>query len=314
MFGAMRCFIDYKELIALREKSRVVTIGNFDGVHLGHKAVLAQARNEADQLDLEVAVLTFEPHPVELLKPESPRQRLVDPERKTALLAECGSDVVLAQRFDDSFADLTAERFAGDVLVRALGAKMVIVGENFRFGRGREGGLAKLCKLGDELGFSVRSKQLVRSGDEEISSTRIRKLIMEGDVVTANQLLGRCHALPGKVIHGKGKGKEFGYPTINLGDVSVLVPGPGIYAAYCTIDDREHQAAVYIGDRPTLGYGYTIEAFLIDYSGDLYGHRATLRFVERLRGDEKFDSPSSLIEQITKDVERSRTILGSNRD
>jgi riboflavin kinase/FMN adenylyltransferase len=309
----MRCFIDYKELIALREKFRVVTIGNFDGVHLGHKAVLAQARTEADNLGLEVAVLTFEPHPVELLKPESPKLRLVEPDRKTALLAACGSDVVLAQRFDDNFADLSAEHFAGDVLIRALGAKMVIVGENFRFGRGREGGLAKLCKLGDKLGFSVRSKPLVRSGKDEISSTRIRNLIMEGDMITANQLLGRYHELPGKVIHGKGKGREFGYPTINLGDVSVLVPGPGIYAAYCKIDNREEKAAVYIGDRPTLGYGYTIEAFLIDYSGDLYGHHATLRFVERLREDKKFDGPSSLTKQIAKDVERSRRILGSSR-
>lgn len=309
----MRRFIDYRELIALREKSRVVTIGNFDGVHLGHKAVLAQARKEADKLDLEVAVLTFEPHPVELLKPDSPKQRLVEPERKTALLAECGSDVVLAQGFDDNFAALSAEQFAEDVLVRALGAKMVIVGENFRFGRGREGGLAKLCKLGEKLEFSVRSKQLIRSGNDEISSTRIRKLIMEGDVVTANQLLGRYHELPGKVIHGKGQGKEFGYPTINLGDVSILAPGPGIYAAYCKIDNREEKAAVYIGDRPTLGYGYTIEAFLIDYSGDLYGRQAILRFVERVRGDKKFDSPSSLVKQIAKDVERTRTILGANR-
>jgi riboflavin kinase/FMN adenylyltransferase len=135
---------------------------------------------------------------------------------------------------------------------------------------------------------------------------------MDGNVVTANQFLGRYHELPGKVIHGKGKGKEFGYPTINLGEVLVLAPGPGIYAAYCDIDNREEKAAVYIGDRPTLGYGYTIEAFLIEYSGDLYGRQATLRFVERVREDKKFDSPSSLVKQIAKDVERSRTILETN--
>ena len=230
-----------------------------------------------------------------------------------ALLAECGSDVVLAQRFDDNFAHLTAERFAGDVLVRALGAKMVIVGENFRFGRGREGGLKTLCKLGEDLGFAVRSKTLVQSDNVEISSTRIRKLIMDGAVADANDLLGRRHELPGKVIHGEGKGREFGFPTINLGEVAVLVPGPGIYAAYCDIDDRVEKAAVYIGDRPTMGYGYTIEAFLIDFSGDLYGRRATLRFVERVRGDKKFDSLSSLTEQIAKDVERTRGILESDR-
>jgi riboflavin kinase/FMN adenylyltransferase len=309
MVSAMRSFIDYKELIALRENSRIVTIGNFDGVHRGHQAVLAHARNEADELNMELAVLTFEPHPVELLRPDIPRQRLMEPERKTALLDAQGADVVLAQKFEENFADLSAERFAADVLVRALAAKRVIVGDNFRFGRGREGGLEDLRRFGEALGFTVGGKELIRAGDREISSSRIRKQILEGEVVGARDLLGRCHELPGEVIKGEGAGRGLGYPTVNLGRVSVLVPGSGIYAAYCRVGERWEKAAVYIGDRPTMGFGYTIEAFLLDYTGDLYGERVVLRFVERVRGDKKFDSPSALVEQITKDVEQAREIL-----
>ncbi len=309
MFGAMRHFIDYKELTASREQPRVVTIGNFDGVHRGHQAVMAEARKEANQLGTELAVLTFEPHPAELLQKESPRQRLVEPQRKVELLSEHGADLVLAQRFDERFSDLSAEQFAVDVLGKALNAKLVIVGKNFRFGHDRKGDVNTLSEFGNSIGFSVKSEQLLQFDKTEVSSTRIRQMLSNGDVSGARKLLGRYHTLPGTVKTGQGQGKELGFPTVNLGDIAVLAPGPGIYAAHCDIGDSVEKAAAYIGNRPTMGFGNTIEAFLLDYSGDLYGKRIILKFIERVRGDQKFDSVESLVGQIALDVEKARELI-----
>ncbi len=306
----MKYVVDYQDLISVDTSvPRIVSIGNFDGVHVGHQAVLAHARQEATRLGMELAVLTFEPHPAELLKPEGPRLRLVEPERKADLLDTCGADLVLAQRFDEEFSRLDAESFSADVLVHALHAKLIIVGENFRFGRGRGGDVAALVRFGTELGFEVRGERLVRSDEADVSSSRIRQLLLAGDVANAHRLLGRFHEVPGTVVAGHGEGAGLGFPTINLGDVKVLVPGPGIYAAQCAVDETEIMAAAYIGDRPTMGHGFSIEAHLLDYSGDLYGRRVAVRFVERVRGDEKFESPEKLAEQVARDVDRIRQIL-----
>jgi len=310
----MELAVDYKDLTRGSSKHRIVTIGNFDGVHLGHRAVLHHAREEAASHGLELAVLTFEPHPAELLKPDGPKLRLAEPERKALLLAECGADLILAQRFDDRFSKLSARTFASDVLVDALKASRVIVGANFRFGKGRQGGVATLTRLGEELGFEVRGKQLVRSENGEVSSSRIRKLIMNGDVALGRELLGRCHEVPGTVEPGKGQGRILGYPTLNLGNIKVLLPAPGIYAARCDTGNRLENAAVYIGDRPTMGYGFSVEAHLLDFDGDLYGKRVVISFVDRIRGDMKFPNPESLTHQMAQDVDRARQLLRAHRD
>lgn len=314
MVSAMRHLFDYKELLDSPSRSRIVTIGNFDGVHRGHQTVLAKARKEADRLGIDLAVLTFEPHPSDLLKPEGPRMRLAEPGRKAALLADCGADLVLAQTFDHGFSSLSPETFVTDVLVRALGAKQVIVGANFRFGHKREGSVSDLKRYGAELGFTVHGEDLVQFDKSCVSSTRIRKLLLAGDVAAARRLLTRHYELPGTVIKGYGQGTDFGFPTANLGDIDVLVPAPGIYAAYCDVGTREYDAAVYIGQRPTLGHGFAIEAFLLDGTDDLYDCRVSLRFIDRIRGDETFSSPKLLVEQIARDVREARRITRADRD
>ncbi|MCP4675722.1 MAG: bifunctional riboflavin kinase/FAD synthetase [Deltaproteobacteria bacterium] len=310
----MECVYDYNELRADTARPRIVTIGNFDGVHLGHQAVLAKARRDARRHGVELAVLTFEPHPAELLKPSGPRLRLVEPERKAELLAECGADLLLAQRFDREFAELSAERFTADVLVRSLGATEVIVGENFRFGRGRVGDVDALREFGKAMDFQVRGEQLVRSRKADISSSRIRQLLQLGNPAVAGILLGRPHEIPGTVMPGRKEGRNLGFPTINLGDVRVLVPGPGIYAAFCDIEDDTVMAAAYIGDRPTMGHGFSIEAHLLDYDNDLYGQRVVLRFIERVREDMKFANLDQLKEQMSRDVDLIHEILENIRD
>lgn len=307
----MRAYTDYRDSDLGSTVPRVVTIGNFDGVHLGHRAVLAAARREADRRGAELAVLTFEPHPAELLRPDLKRLRLIEPKRKLELLEGCGVDLVLAQRFDESFAALSAERFAREVLKGALAAAAVAVGDNFRFGAKRRGDVAALARFGAGMGFELVSAALVRSGASEISSSRVREALLGGDVRGARELLGRRHEVPGTVIAGRGAGRQLGFPTINLGEVAVLVPAPGIYAGRCETDGKETPAAIYIGDRPTLGFGSTLEAHLMDFSGDLYGRRAVLRFVERVREDAKFETPALLAEQMERDVAQVRSLLGA---
>lgn len=306
----MRLLYDYRDLDQTAGPARAVTIGNFDGVHIGHRAVLEHAVEISRAQGLELAVLTFEPHPAELFRAGEVKLRLVEPERKVELLSECGVDLVLAQKFDERFAGLSAESFAGDVLVRALRAQLVIVGENFRFGRARAGDVAALRDLGGALGFEVRSEPLVGVAGDGVSSSRIRELLAAGDVAGAARLLGRLHEVAGKVVRGKGDaGNALGFPTVNLGDVRVLTPGKGIYAAHCDLDGQTLKCAAYIGDRPTLGHGATVEAHLMDFVGDLYDRRVRLRFVERLRGEQKFDGIDALREQVGSDIARARELL-----
>jgi riboflavin kinase/FMN adenylyltransferase len=309
--GAMNIFSDYSEIAALPSKPCVVSIGNFDGVHLGHRSVLEAARKDADQLGLELAVLTFDPHPAELLNPSIRKFRLVEPERKAELLASCGVDIILTQRFDDTFASLSAEQFAHRVLKEALFAKLVFVGENFRFGCGREADVETLHKLGHSLGFEVRGERLIRDGIEKVSSSRIRRALLDGDVSGASRMLGRPHEIAGIVVHDKGEGRGIGFPTINLSDIHVLVPQLGIYAARCNIGDRVLDAAVNIGTRPTLDHGYAVEAHLLDFKGDLYNKRVVLSFVSKVRDECKFASVDALVKQIADDVSEIRSILGS---
>jgi riboflavin kinase / FMN adenylyltransferase len=307
--SAMKQFIHYSDVASFIRKPRVVSIGNFDGVHTGHRAVLRAAKWEANLRFLELAVLTFEPHPVEVLIPDAPKLRLVETDRKAELLSECGVDLVLFQRFDDDFADLSARRFAKEVLEEALLSKLVFVGENFRFGHRREAGVDDLVRLGEEMGFEVFGETLIQAGESEVSSSRIRRALTDGDVRAANQMLGRPHEVSGTVKEDRAVGAKMGFPTINLTNINVVIPKPGIYAALCDTDGDVFPAAAYIGDRPTMGAGFSVEAHLLDFDGDLYGQRVTLKFIERVRDDQKFDSAEALTRQIEADVSAIRGIL-----
>jgi riboflavin kinase/FMN adenylyltransferase len=288
-----------------------VSIGNFDGVHLGHQAIVSSARDHAHAQRLILSVLTFEPHPCEVLAPQGKRMRLASPTRKAQLLEDLGVGLLLAQKVDTELLSMTADDFCFHVLSQALSARAVVVGENFRFGRGRRGDIDTLTARGNELGFEVFVSKLLRIGDEPVSSTRLRKLIANGAVSQAAKLLGRPHELSGFVVHGHGKGRTLGFPTINLSSSDVLLPAKGIYAAMCHLSEEPAPlpAAVYLGSRPTLGHGDTLEAHLIGASGDYYGRAAKLQLIERLRGEERFASESLLRSQMARDIENATRVL-----
>ena len=308
----MKVFSDYKKLSDLETDSRIVSIGNFDGVHLGHKKVLRAAKEEAIRCGVELAVLTFDPHPAQFLFPDKRTLRLCTVQRKLELIEDCGVDVVLMQKFDTEFSSMDATDFASKVLSSALNAKQVQIGDNFRFGRERRGDIKLLKELGKKLQFSVMGRSLVKVEGNTVSSSWIRELLDSGDVAFAARLLGRPHEVNGKIVKGRGKGREFDFPTINFSEMTEMVPGNGIYAAFCSVRDKRFVAAAYAGERPTLGHGQSLEAHLIDFRGDLYGESATLQFIERIRRDKKFENTDKLKKQIEKDVSAVQTLLGSS--
>jgi riboflavin kinase/FMN adenylyltransferase len=299
-------------------RGSAVTIGAYDGVHLGHRHLIGALRSMAEERDLDTVVVTFDRHPATVVRPASAPLLLTDLEQKIELLADCGVDRTVVVEFDETRANETAEDFVTEVLVEALGAKVVVVGEDFHFGHGRKGNVALLAEMGARYGFEVVGLGLEadRAG-EAVSSTRIRRLLADGDVGAAARLLGRYHQIRGVVVRGDGRGgPELGYPTANL-DVpaDVALPGEGIYACrYERADGSVHDAAASVGRRPTFHTGDgapVLEAFLLDFDGDLYGERARVTFIERLRDDQRFDSVDDLVAQMGRDVAAARVALAS---
>ena len=307
-----------------------VTIGAYDGVHLGHRALLHELSRLAAARGLSTVVVTFDRHPAAVVRPESAPRQLTDLEQKLELLAECGIDRTLVIAFDRERADETAEDFVKEVLVDTLGARLVVVGEDFHFGHGRKGNVALLTALGQDYGFEVIGARLTgaRSTDDmtasgasvPVSSTRIRTLVAAGDVVGAAKLLGRPHEVRGVVVHGDGRGgPELGFPTANLmiGD-DIALPADGIYAGYFTRPDgRVHPAALSVGRRPTFyppgTTGVLVEAYLLHFEGDLYGELSRVSFVRRLRDERQFDSVDALIAQMHQDAAEAERVLSANR-
>jgi len=282
-------------LSEVQRRERKVAVGTFDGVHLGHRKVIEGSDS----------VLTFEPHPVAVVAPQHAPKLLTPLEVKAELIAELGVQELIVIPFDHAFAQHSASEFIDDVLVDALGAVRVSVGENFRFGH-RAQGDTRL--LGSDERFETVVQPLLEVDGEIVSSSHIRGLVAAGEVDQASHFLGAPFQLRGEVVHGDERGRELGFPTANLIPLEALVcPGHGVYA--CRSDDRA--AAVSIGVRPTFqtGRGELIEAFLLDFQGDLYGRTLHLEFLERLRGERRFASAEALIEQMHRDVERTREIV-----
>ena len=274
---------------------RRVAVGTFDGVHLGHREVIRGADT----------VLTFDPHPATVVHPGSAPKLLTSLARKAELIAGLGVRELVIIPFDPAFASRSAQDFVDDVLVGRLGATHVRVGENFRFGHHAQGTPELLAR--DER-FATTIVRLLEVSGEVVSSSRIRALLAAGDVAAAAALLGAPFAVAGEVVHGDKRGRELGYPTANLvPDPAYAIPGHGVYATLA----NGIPAATNIGVRPTFvtGRGELIEAFLIDWSGDLYGTRLELTFVERLRGERRFDSVEELVEQMARDVQETRARL-----
>ena len=293
-----------------------VAVGTFDGVHLGHRALLGATIAEARNRGLAPLALTWDRHPASTLRPQQAPPLITSIVRKLQLLREQGLDhAVLA--FDADLASWPPERFASDVLAEALGAKLVMVGQNWRFGRRAAGNIDTLARLGAELGFEAHAVQLERPEDDlVVSSTRIRAALADGDVGRARLLLGRPFDFDGTVVHGDGRGALLGYPTANLEvDQALVRPRKGIYAGRAVIDGDVHPAALSIGINPTFVTDdarppIRIEAYLIDFSGDLYGRRLRIELLQRLRDELSFDSTAALVEQMGRDVAATRAVTG----
>jgi riboflavin kinase/FMN adenylyltransferase len=298
-----------------------VTIGTYDGVHRGHRAVISELRRRAGERGLSTAVVTFDRHPAEVLRPDRVPRQLTDHAQEVELLVSTGVDRVVVLTFDEARAKEPADEFVREVLVDCLNVKLVIVGDDFHFGHERRGNVALLTSMGAELGFDVEGLDLVgvdgapAEGPDRVSSTTIRRALDAGDLATANEMLGRPHEVRGVVEHGDHRGREWGFPTANVAVPEVAqLPADGIYAVwFVRPGGAVHPGAASLGRRPTFYDDQPfrlLEVHLLDGDRyDLYGEAVGVRFVERLRGEERFDDVGALIDQIGLDCEAARAAL-----
>ena len=296
----------------------VVTVGEYDGVHRGHRAVISEMHRMAAEMGCQTAVVTFDVHPAWIVRPDSAPLLVTDLDLKLELLAETGVDYTLVVHFDEERSRERPEHFVRTVLMDCLRVKAVVVGADFHFGHQRRGNVALLERMGEEQGWRVYGlplvKQMTGEGDV-ISSTAIRRALAEGDVETAQRFLGRPFEIRGKVVSGDRRGRAIGFPTANVPTpANILIPADGVYAAwYDRPDGTVHAAAVNIGKRPTF-YEHAdrslVEAHLIGFRGDLYDEQARIRFAARLRGEQRFDGAEELAEQLKRDVEEALRRLG----
>lgn len=287
-----------------------VTIGNFDGVHLGHARIVGRLVEQARRLSAPAVVFTFEPHPAALLHPRSAPIPLTSTERKAELLAELGVDAVVAYATDEALLKLDAYQFFEQVVSDRLRARAVVEGPNFFFGHGRSGTIATLESLCRKAGVSLDVVEPVSVGGRIVSSSRIRESIRQGRVDEARRMLTRPYRISGTVVHGAGRGAGLGYPTANVGGVQTLLPGEGIYCGQAAADHEVRPAAISIGPNPTFDEGgLKVEVHLIDYQGDLYGQVLEVDFLTKLRNIERFDSVADLIVQMDRDIESCRLLV-----
>ena len=308
----MRLFSTLDEVVDAPATGRAVAIGVFDGVHRGHQLILAQTIEQARAAGALSTAVTFYPHPDAVLRPRSAPRMLTSLERKAELLEALGMDELVVVRFDRRFASLSPEMFCRAVLSDHLGAKVVFVGENFRFGHEGAGTSLDLADYGTTHGFHVRPVPLVEDLGEAISSTRIRDLLKRGKVVEASGLLGRPHRLEGTVVSGARRGRTLEAPTANLSvGREFALPGLGIYVTRSIVNrQRVYQSVTSVGTNPTFEHDrkVRIETLLLDYSGDLYGSQLALDFLGRIRGQRAFPDGGSLAAQIKKDIDCARRV------
>ena len=288
----------------------ILTIGNFDGVHLGHQSLFSLVNKTAAREGKKAVALTFQPHPLKLIFPER-RLFLITPlAKKIQLIAKTGIDALVCAPFTREFANLSAADFARRVLVNQLGTHTVIVGDNYHFGRDREGDINWLTELGAEMGFKTVIAPPFLVDGKVVSSTRVRQHIMAGEVMAAARLLGRYYSVEGVVKPGKNRGKDLGFPTANIRSEAELYPRDGVYAAWVDYDGRRWQGVVSIGYNPTFGdTGLTVEVHILDFSRALYGETIKIIFLERLRDTIAFAEVAALQAQIANDIRTARRIF-----
>lgn len=300
-------------------RGAALAIGNFDGVHRGHQALMERAKERARASGRHGAshlagVMVFEPHPREFFHPERPHFRLTSLPQKLALFERYGLDVAVVIPFDQRLAGMNAEDFIEQVLVAGLGVRHVVIGYDFLFGKGRTGSAEDIRAAGAAMGFGVSIIGPVGEGGEVFSSSAIRAEIAQGDVRGAAEMLGHWWSVRGKVVGGFKKGTGMGFPTANIHLPKSATLAHGIYAVFVDVHGKQHLGAAYLGTRPTFDNGLPVlEVFLLDFDGDLYGREIEISFVEYIRGDKRFEGMDALVEQIGKDCERARVILGQAR-
>jgi riboflavin kinase/FMN adenylyltransferase len=292
----------------------VLSIGIFDGVHLGHRRILETARALAAPIGAPVVAMTLEPPPETLLEGAGALQRLAPPRQKNLLLLEAGADAVVEARVNEAFLSLAAQAFVERILLGKLAPRHVVEGPDFLFGRGRKGNVDFLRQAGAAGGFEVHVAEPATveldGRQERVSSTLIRRLVSDGSVAGAARCLGRPFALYGPVVRGAGAGRALGFPTVNVARGEQVLPADGVYAGRATLGEREYPAAISVGTRPTMGGSPRgVEAFLLDARGDFYDQFLRLDFVQRLRGQERYNSVQALKDQIAKDVQRVRELI-----
>ncbi len=288
----------------------ILTMGNFDGIHLGHQALLQRTVEEARIQGGRSVVLTFEPHPLAVLAPERVPRLILTHKDKMRLLQSFGVDVVIIQEFNAAFANVEAREFVQSCLVDRLHVHKVWVGRDLRFGKRRQGRVEDLIRWGPEGGFEVGIVEPIKLGSVRISSSRIRELIERGDVNEAKRFLDRYHFVSGRVAPGHRRGRDLGFPTANISPRTEVIPLNGIYATLLEIRERPWKSVTSIGVNPTFGEGpRTIESYIFDFQEELYGEPVRLFFVERIRDEKKFPSADLLVQQMKEDVLNAQAIL-----
>ena len=294
-----------------RHKGCAITIGNFDGVHAGHQAVIRELQQFADKLDLPAVVVTFEPQPLEFFSPDKAPARLTSFREKMEWLSEHGLDRVLCLRFQRSLTEMSAEDFINKILVQGLGTKYIVVGDDFRFGKDRSGDFTFLQSRQERYGYKVVSTNTLLVDGERVSSSRIRKLLMAGMMDDAATLLGRPYSMSGRVIHGDKRGRQLGFPTANISLKREKSPILGVFAASVEgIGERTLTGVANIGTRPVFyGHQVLLEVHVLDYQGDIYGRHLHINFHHKIRAEQKFETVDELIKQIEKDIKKARNFF-----
>jgi len=294
----------------------VITIGNFDGVHIGHQALFHEVIERADAMGGTSIAMTFDPHPIRFLNKKGSPSLITLCEQKLELIESSGIDVIIVVPFNIAFATLTARTFVEDILVSRIGMKTIVVGKDYTFGKGREGNLDLLKEMAGELAFEVIATDWIQSANASrgrISSTRIRELVMAGDLGKAEKMLGRHYQIRGTVATGRDRGgKLLGFPTANINLQDELCPKMGVYAVSVECRGSHYRGVANIGYSPTFDdHEFTVEVHILDFSDNIYGEKIRVNFFERIRDEIKFSSISELSDQITADIRKGRQILSS---
>jgi riboflavin kinase / FMN adenylyltransferase len=311
-FFLARSIEEWRQHFDARES--VVTVGNFDGLHVGHQQILRDVVERAKQRHSLAAIITFDPHPLQFLRPENAPLLITTTAQRLAAFEQLGLDAALVLQFDASLARLTPEEFARQVLHDAVHAREILVGANFRFGHKHAGDVAQLKALGAQLGFAVDVVPPVEIDGSAVSSTRVREAVQQGRMDEAAKLLGRAFSLTGEIVAGAGRGAKIVFPTLNLAPDQQLLPARGVYATESIVGERPFPSVTNVGVRPTFnGSNITVESHLLDFSDQVKSGRFEVRFLKHLRDERKFAGPEELREQIRRDIESARAYFENSR-